>query len=112
MVGSVICFSIMDICVKWLDYYPIGQVLFLRFFIGFIPIFFIIPKDKILTITNASPEMTVSYNAIANNYHKMEEPRKDKQYQRETLTPEQNKKVNEIFDEFLHDEDEDPPTLH
>ena len=41
MVGSVICFSIMDICVKWLDYYPIGQVLFLRFFIGFIPIFFI-----------------------------------------------------------------------
>ena len=39
MVGSVICFSIMDICVKWLDYYPVGQVLFLRFFIGFIPIF-------------------------------------------------------------------------
>ena len=71
-----------------------------------------IPKDKILTITNASPEMTVSYNAIANNYHKMEEPRKDKQYQREELSPQQNKKVNEIFDEFLHDEDEDPPTLH
>ena len=38
MVGSVVCFSIMDICVKWLDYYPVGQVLFLRFFIGFIPI--------------------------------------------------------------------------
>ena len=55
-----------------------------------------IPKDKILTITNASPEMTVSYNAIANNYHRMEQPQKDKQYQRETLTPEQNKKVNEI----------------
>ena len=72
-----------------------------------------IPKDKILTITNASPEMTVNYNAIANNYHRMEQPQKDKQYQRETLTPEQNKKVNEIFDEFLHDEnDEDPPTLH
>ena len=49
MVGSVICFSIMDICVKWLDYYPVGQVLFLRFFIGFIPIFFIIPKDKIFS---------------------------------------------------------------
>ena len=48
MVGSVICFSIMDICVKWLDYYPVGQVLFLRFFIGFIPIFFIIPKRKII----------------------------------------------------------------
>ena len=49
MVGSVVCFSIMDICVKWLDYYPVGQVLFLRFFIGFIPIFFIIPKEKILS---------------------------------------------------------------
>jgi len=49
MVGSVICFSIMDICVKWLDYYPVGQVLFLRFFIGFIPIFFIIPKEKLLS---------------------------------------------------------------
>ena len=49
MVGSVICFSIMDICVKWLDYYPVGQVLFLRFFIGFIPIFFIIPKEKYLS---------------------------------------------------------------
>ena len=49
MIASVICFSIMDICVKWLDYYPIGQVLFLRFFIGFVPIFFIIPKDKIFS---------------------------------------------------------------
>ena len=49
MVGSVVCFSIMDICVKWLDYYPVGQVLFLRFFIGFIPIFFIIPKEKFLS---------------------------------------------------------------
>ena len=49
MVGSVVCFSIMDICVKWLDYYPVGQVLFLRFFIGFIPIFFIIPKEKLLS---------------------------------------------------------------
>tara|TARA_B100000579_G_scaffold103059_1_gene82037 strand:- start:2021 stop:2839 length:819 start_codon:yes stop_codon:yes gene_type:complete len=39
----------MDICVKWLDYYPVGQVLFLRFFIGFIPIFFIIPKNKLLS---------------------------------------------------------------
>ena len=49
MVGSVVCFSIMDICVKWLDYYPVGQVLFLRFFIGFIQIFFIIPKEKLLS---------------------------------------------------------------
>jgi len=54
MIGSVICFSIMDICVKWLDYYPVGQVLFLRFFIGFIPIFFIIPRDKLLSFYKTS----------------------------------------------------------
>ena len=54
MVGSVICFSIMDICVKWLDYYPVGQVLFLRFFIGFIPIFFIIPREKLFNFYKTS----------------------------------------------------------
>ena len=54
MVASVICFSIMDICVKWLDYYPVGQVLFLRFFIGFIPIFFIIPREKLLSFYQTS----------------------------------------------------------
>ena len=54
MVGSVVCFSIMDICVKWLDYYPVGQVLFLRFFIGFIPIFFIIPRKKLLSFYKTS----------------------------------------------------------
>ena len=54
MMASVICFSIMDICVKWLDYYPVGQVLFLRFFIGFIPIFFIIPRKKLLSFYKTS----------------------------------------------------------
>ena len=49
MVASVICFSIMDICIKWLNYYPIGEVFFARFFIGLFPIFFIIPKEKIFT---------------------------------------------------------------
>ena len=64
MVGSVICFSIMDICVKWLDYYPVGQVLFLRFFIGFIPIFFIIPKDKILSFYKTSRPGLHTFRAI------------------------------------------------
>ena len=49
MVGSVIGFSIMDICIKWLNYYPFGQVLFARFAIGMIPIFFIIPREQIST---------------------------------------------------------------
>jgi drug/metabolite transporter (DMT)-like permease len=46
MVGSVMCFAIMDICIKWLNYYPFGEVFFARFFFGLIPIFLIIPKGK------------------------------------------------------------------
>ncbi len=64
MVGSVICFSIMDICVKWLDYYPVGQVLFLRFFIGFIPIFFIIPKEKLSSFYKTSRPGLHAFRAI------------------------------------------------
>ena len=32
MVASVMCFAVMDLCVKWLDYYPFGEVFFARFF--------------------------------------------------------------------------------
>ena len=46
MIASVMCFAIMDLCVKWLDYYPFGEVFFARFFFGLIPIFIIIPKDR------------------------------------------------------------------
>ena len=49
MIASVVCFSIMDICIKWLNYYPIGEVFFARFFIGLFPIFLIIPRDKIFS---------------------------------------------------------------
>ena len=64
MIGSVICFSIMDICVKWLDYYPVGQVLFLRFFIGFIPIFFIIPKSRLSDFYKTSRPGLHAFRAI------------------------------------------------
>jgi drug/metabolite transporter (DMT)-like permease len=64
MVASVVCFSIMDICVKWLDYYPVGQVLFLRFFIGFVPIYFIIPKDKIFTFYKTSRPGLHAFRAV------------------------------------------------
>ncbi len=64
MVGSVVCFSIMDICVKWLNYYPVGQVLFLRFFIGFIPIFFIIPKEKLFNFYKTSRPGLHAFRAI------------------------------------------------
>jgi len=56
MVASVIGFSIMDICVKWLDYYPVGQVLFFRFFI--------IPKDKLFSFYKTSRPGLHMFRAI------------------------------------------------
>ena len=70
-----------------------------------------IPKDKILTITNASTEMTVNYNEISRGYDKLNAPKKDESYQRREFTPEENKKLNEIFRE-LDDEKEEEPTIH
>ena len=69
-----------------------------------------IPKDKILTITNASSEMTNSYSAIVKNYDKLDKPKRDETYHRKEFTPEENKKLNEIFREL--DDDEEEPTLH
>ena len=69
-----------------------------------------IPKDKILTITNASSEMTNSYSAIVKNYDKLDKPKRDETYHRKEFTPEENKKLNEIFREL--DDDEEEPPLH
>ena len=64
-----------------------------------------IPKDKILTITNASSEMGKSYEHMANNYDKIEEAKKDDQaYKRTQFSKEDNDKLNEIFDELGDDE--------
>lgn len=50
MLLSVICFSMMDILVKLTtNDYPIGEVVFFRGLFGLIPIFFLIPKNKIFT---------------------------------------------------------------
>ena len=64
MIGSVTCFSIMDICIKWLNYYPIGEVFFARFFIGLFPIFFIIPKDKIFSFYKTKRPGLHTFRAI------------------------------------------------
>ena len=69
-----------------------------------------IPKDKIMTITNASNEMTVSYGAVVKNYDSLDKPKRDENYVKKEFTPEENKKLNEIFREF--DDEEDEPTLH
>ena len=64
-----------------------------------------IPKDKILTITNASSEMGKSYEHMAVNYDKIDVPKKDDQaYTRTHFSKEDNAKINEIFDELGDDE--------
>ena len=70
-----------------------------------------IPKDKIMTITNASLEMVGNYNHIIQNYDKLDRPKQDETYHKKEFTPEENKKLNEIFREF-DDDEEDPPTIH
>jgi len=47
MILSVTFFSLMDILVKVTDEYAVGQILFFRSLFGFIPIFLIIPKDRL-----------------------------------------------------------------
>ena len=69
-----------------------------------------IPKDKIMTITNASLEMAGNYNHIIQNYDKLDRPKQDETYHKKEFTPEENKKLNEIFKEF--DDEEDTPTIH
>lgn len=69
-----------------------------------------IPKDKIMTITNATLEMSTSYNDIVKNYENLDKPKKDEGYHRKEFTAEENKKMNEIFREL--DDEEDEPTLH
>ena len=70
-----------------------------------------IPKDKIMTITNASLEMTGNYNHIIQNYDKLDRPKQDETYHKKEFSPEENKKLNEIFREF-DDDEEEPPTIH
>ena len=47
MVMSVLFFSLMDILIKITDEYDVGQTMFFRAFFGLIPIYFLIPKERI-----------------------------------------------------------------
>ena len=69
-----------------------------------------IPKDKIMTITNASLEMSTSYSEIVKNYDNLDKPKRDENYHRKEFTADENKKINEIFREL--DDEEEEPTLH
>tara|TARA_Y100000389_G_C17425848_1_gene499478 strand:+ start:641 stop:1081 length:441 start_codon:yes stop_codon:yes gene_type:complete len=69
-----------------------------------------IPKNKIMTITNASPEMISSYQNIAVNYDKQPVPVKQENYRQQKFSDAENDKLREIFDDF--DDDEGNTTIH
>ena len=47
MVVSVLFFSLMDVLIKVTNEYDVGQVMFSRAVFGLIPIFFLIPKNRL-----------------------------------------------------------------
>lgn len=59
-----------------------------------------IPKDKILTITNATDEMTKSYGNFAKDYDRLEKPVDSEVFKNDELSDEENEKLNEIFNSF------------
>ena len=46
MILSVLFFSFMDILIKVTDEYDVGQIMFFRALFGLLPIFFLIPKNR------------------------------------------------------------------
>jgi len=60
-----------------------------------------VPKDKILTITNATDEMSKSYHQIAESYNQLENPKQDNnRYEQERLDEEMEEEYNEMWDTF------------
>src|SRR5210317_27353 len=71
-----------------------------------------IPKDKIMTITNASGSMITSYFHLIKDYKKEEKVVKDGQYERTRFSDKQNEEINEIFDDEDDEYDIPKKTLH
>ncbi len=58
-----------------------------------------IPKDKIVTITNATEEMTKSYIEVSKKYEKIVVPKRG-EHNIEQLSEDENNEFNELWDEF------------
>ena len=71
-----------------------------------------IPKDKIMTITNASGSMITSYFHLIKDYKKEEKVVQDDQYERTRFSDKQNAEINEIFDDEDDEYDIPKKTLH
>ena len=63
-IASVACFAMMDASVKWLDMFPVGQVLFSRFFFGLIPILMLVPRSEFKTFYKTSRPELHAFRAI------------------------------------------------
>ncbi len=63
-----------------------------------------IPKDKIMTITQADGDMANTYAKLANDYDNVSKPKKKQsRHQFAEMTDEEHRKLNEIFDEEERD---------
>ncbi len=74
-----------------------------------------IPKDKIMSIVNASGEMTRSYEHVIKGYEKQEplaKRQKPMNFKRERLSDSDNDRINEIFEEFEDDDYITKKTIH
>ena len=71
-----------------------------------------IPKDKILTITNANTDMTKSYHHVAQAYDKEVKVPEKKDFERVRFSNKENEKLNDIFEEEELDDYDDNGTLH
>ena len=63
-IASVACFAMMDASVKWLDMFPVGQVLFSRFFFGLIPILMLVPRSEFKTFYKTCRPKLHAFRAI------------------------------------------------
>ena len=64
MIASVACFSIMDIIVKYLKDAPLVKFFSCVFSFGMIPIFLLIPRDKIFTFYKTNRPGLHAWRAI------------------------------------------------
>ena len=69
-----------------------------------------IPKSKILTVTTATEQMKHSYTEIVREYSLVDKVPSRKEVEPKRLSNDENKKINDIFDEF--DDDPNGPTFH
>ena len=67
-----------------------------------------IPKNKIMTITNATTEWRLLILQLT-NYDQKPAPLRQQNYKTQKLTDEDNERINEVFDEFEEDEEK---TIH